>query len=116
MVDEEFDFSGLDTTPKKKDFQKEIEIYVKDLFDEMDNMSDEQVIKKRDCSLLLEEYLSMFHRTVEDDYTDIVPAKFTLSEDIDKKIEILKDCLNQAIQIKDSSVYIEMLAGYRGQK
>ena len=116
MSDDIFDFSGVGGPTKEKDKQQEIENYVKELFDEMENMSDDQIMKKRDCSLLLEEYLSMFHKTVDDDYTDVVPMNFTLSDDVDKKIEILKDCLNQAIQIKDSSIYPEILEGYHVQK
>jgi len=112
MSDDIFDFSGLDTSSVKKNSQEEIEIFVKDLFDEMENMSNDQIIKNKDYSLLFEDYLSMFHRTVDDDYTDIVPINFTISDDIDRKIDILKDCLNQAILIKDSSLYMEMMSGF----
>ena len=113
MSDDIFDFSDeMFQNKPKKDSKKEIEDFVKDLFDEMDNMSDEDIKNKRDYALLLEEYLSMFHKTVEDDYSDIVPISFSISDDIDKQIEILKDCINQAIPIEKSSLYPSLFDGY----
>ena len=113
MDDELFDFS--DVTPiSKKDADIELKKYVEDLFSDIDNQSMELIQKKKVFNDLLLRYLRPFHLTLEDDYSLYVPDDFMISDDYDKKIKILEDCLSNSTSIEDSSLYPEIQEGFDG--
>ena len=91
-------------TPKKS-FKEELTEYTASLFQELEDMTDEQLQKKLLFTELLKDYLSFYGRTVQDDYSDLVPMDFTISDSIDRKMDILKDCIQNKIHIDESMLY-----------
>lgn len=92
--------------------REELSDYVDSIVQGLLNENDEVLQKKMKYSELLTEYLSRYGRTTEDDYSDLVLRDFEISDDIDKKIEILKDALAKGITLEESQHYPEIQEGY----
>lgn len=65
--------------------------FIQSMLDEEKNESREVTQKKMIYSGLLSEYLRRYGRSVDEDYSDLVLSEFQISDDFDKKIQILND-------------------------
>ena len=104
------DFDGIVPLQKKK-YEEQLSNYVDQLFSDIEDISEDEIHKKTEYSNLLEKYLYLFRRTMEDDNSDIIPVEFSISDMIDKKIEILNDCINNGTLIRESSYYPQIVEG-----
>ena len=92
-------------------FEEELDDFIKSMIEEEQKMTDDELLKRANYTGLFSEYLRRYHKTVDDDYSNIIPASFELSDDYEKKIQILDDALSKEIAIQESSYYPSLLEG-----
>ena len=69
--------------------------------------------KKAEYTSLLTDYLAKRHVDIMDDYNDLVPREFQISDDYDSKNKILKDALEKGISLEQSEFYPDIQEGVK---
>ena len=87
--------------------------FIQAMLDEEERETPELIAKKMTYSQLLRQYMQKHGIDPEDDTVDMIPFDFTVSSDLDKKIQILQDALEQDILLEKSSYYPDILEGIR---
>ena len=94
-----------------KDFNDELDDIIGKILDENENkLASEEIGDRIYCSNLLVDYLRKMGKSLEEDYSDVVPFTFELLE-VDTKIRILEECLEKKISIEKSKIYNFCLEG-----
>ena len=94
-----------------KEFNDNINNFVGKMIEENEkSLSSENLDSKIYVNTLLIDYLRKLGRSIEEDYSDVIPVSFELLSN-ESKIEVLNDCLNNQIVIEKSSVYTSLLEG-----
>ena len=94
-----------------KEFNDELDDIIGKILDENENkLASEDIGDRIHCSNLLVDYLRKMGRSLEEDYSDVVPFTFELLE-VDTKIRILEECLEKKISIEKSNIYNFCLEG-----
>ena len=94
-----------------KEFNDNINNFVGKMIEENEkSLSSENLDSKIYLNTLLIDYLRKLGRSIEEDYSDVIPVSFELLSN-ESKIEVLNDCLNNQIVIEKSSVYTSLLEG-----
>jgi hypothetical protein len=75
------------------------------------NKSPEELESRKEYTSLFTQYLSRNNLDITDDYSSVVPHYFENSDDLNTKIQALKDCLEHNIDIEQSRYYIDLLEG-----
>ena len=94
-----------------RDNYDNIDNFIRKMLDRLENETPEQMLKKMEYSSLLSEYLGRLGREVDENYSDIIPIEFEISDAVDLKIKILKDALDKQIPIEKSEFYTFILEG-----
>jgi len=93
-----------------KEYMDELNQYVKTLMDDLESEDMSTKLKKLTYSELLDEYLIKHGKDkMLDDYSDVVPVMFQISDDYDKKNKILEDAINNGILIENSTLFPDIL-------
>ena len=71
----------------------------------------EELSKKQEYTSLFTQYLSRNNKDIMDDYSDVIPPEFEISDNLDSKINALKDCLEHNTDLEQSKYYIDLLEG-----
>jgi len=87
--------------------------YAKELINKSLNVSTEELLEKRELYALLNKYLEQNGKTKDEDYTDVVPKDFIISDDIETKKEVLKDAINNNNLIKETETYLDIIEGVK---
>lgn len=94
-----------------KEFNDNINNFVGKMIEETEKeLNSENIGSKVYLNSLLVDYLRRLGRSIEEDYSDVIPVSFELLSN-ESKIEVLNDCLNNQIVIEKSSVYTSLLEG-----
>lgn len=94
-----------------KEFNDELDDIIGKILDENENkLASEDIGDRIHCSNLLVDYLRKMGKSLEEDYSDVVPFTFELLE-VDTKIRILEECLDKKICIEKSKIYNFCLEG-----
>ena len=94
-----------------KEFNDNINNFVGKMIEENEkSLSSENLDSKIYLNTLLIDYLRKLGRSIEEDYSDVIPVSFELLSN-ESKIEVLNDCLNNQIVIEKSKVYTSLLEG-----
>lgn len=113
MIDiTDIEISGSVNTTTSKTTKEELDDFIQSIIDEQLGVDDETLQKKIVYSDLLTSYLARFGRTTEDDFSDLVLSEFQISDDFDKKIQILQDAIDNSIRIEESTYYPEIQERY----
>ncbi len=89
--------------------------YAKELIDKSLNISTEELLEKRELYALLKAYVVKNNKNPEDDYSDIVPEAFDLSDDIKAKKEILKEAIENNKLINETTNYQSIIEGIKSR-
>ncbi len=94
-----------------KEFNDKISSIVDGIVDETESsLSSQNINEKLYYNDLLLNYLRRHGRSTEGDNSDIIPVSFELL-DMETKIVILSDCLNNGYRIEKSKKYTSSLEG-----
>lgn len=94
-----------------KEYNDELDDIIGKILDENENkLASEEIGDRIHCSNLLVDYLRKMGKSLEEDYSDVVPFTFELL-DVDTKIRILEECLEKKISIEKSKIYNFCLEG-----
>ena len=81
------------------------------LLDRIEKMTPEDFEQKQVYSEKLSQYLEMYGRSLEEDYNEIVPVDFEISDDTATKIKVLEDCIKNHKGIEQSPFYLDLIEG-----
>ena len=94
-----------------KEFNDNINDIVGKMIDDTEkSFSSENIEVKITLNNLMIDYLRKLGKSLEEDYSDVIPISFELLSN-DSKISVLKDCLNNQIVIEKSKVYNSLIEG-----
>ena len=94
-----------------KEFNDNINNFVGKMIEETEKeLNSENIGSKVYLNSLLVDYLRRLGRSIEEDYSDVIPMSFELLSN-ESKIEVLNDCINNQIVIEKSKVYTSLLEG-----
>ena len=89
--------------------------YAKELIEKSLNISNEELLEKRELYALLKAYVVKNNKNREEDYSDIVPEAFDLSDDIKAKKEILKEAIENNKLINETTNYHSIIEGIKSR-
>ena len=92
-----------------KEFNNNINNFVGKMIDDTEKKFNSGNIEEQfELTNLIMDYLRRLGRSLDQDYSDVIPLSFELLYDR-SKIKVLKDCLNKGLVIEKSKVYISCL-------
>ena len=90
-------------------FESKLRAFTRRILDEEFSKSAETRQKEMFYFGLMNKYLARYGKSVYDDYSDIVKIDFEVFDNLDKKIQILQDALENGILLEDSKFYVDIL-------
>jgi len=83
--------------------------FIQMLIEGEENVTPEMAQKKMELSSLEAEFLRRNGREVDEDNTDIIPFDYSISDDVDTKIQIVRDALEKQIPLQKSTYFPNIL-------